>query len=240
MNKILIIIPAFNEELNIVKVLDEIRTDVPYMDALVINDASKDGTEKVLKAYGADFISHPYNLGYSAALQTGFKYAAMKGYDYVVQFDGDGQHIPSEIGRMFARLQEKGHDIIIGSRFKGNTGYQQSFFRKLGTTMFTKIIRTFCNAEITDPTSGFQILTREVYTKYSRMSNFPDYPDANLIIEMIYDGYDIGELDVRMRLREFGESMHSGVIGPIKYMVKMFYSILLIIIARYTRGMRRK
>jgi glycosyltransferase involved in cell wall biosynthesis len=232
MKKTLIIIPVYNEEVNIKKVIREIRQEIDFADILVIDDCSTDGTLKKIKSLDINFLSLPFNLGYSGVLQTGFKYAVEKNYEYVVQFDGDGQHIAAEVKKLNETSIEKNADIVIGSRFKDKKGspYPYPLFRRIGSFIFKMLIKNICNTEITDPTSGFQMLKKNVFGRYARMYNYPQYPDANLIIEMLLNNYKIVEIPVAMRKREIGTSMHEGFIKPIKYMVKMFYSIVLIII----------
>lgn len=227
MKSLLVIIPAYNEEENILSVLQEIKKDIPYADILVVNDCSNDNTLKILKENNINYISTPFNLGYAGVVQAGFKYAEMVNYDYVAQFDGDGQHIAKELDKMFKYITELDVDIIIGSRFKEKTSYQHSFFRQVGTNIFRKMIKIICNQEITDPTSGLQVLNKCVYTKYARMNEYPDYPDANLIMQMLLQGYKIEEVSVEMRERVAGVSMHAGIWHPCKYMIKMFYSIII-------------
>jgi glycosyltransferase involved in cell wall biosynthesis len=232
MNKILIIIPCYNEELNIEKVVYELKVDFGIADVLCVNDCSKDNTLAVLKQIPSiRFLNLPINLGYSGALQTGFKYAFENDYDFVIQFDGDGQHIASEAKKIFDKLVKEDLDIVIGSRFKENSGYKHGFFRTVGTKIFILLIKLFAKRTITDPTSGFQVLRKNVFTRYSKIHNFPEYPDANLIIEMLLLGYKIDEVPVKMRLREFGVSMHGGFWNPIQYMIRMFFSIFMILIS---------
>ncbi|KAA8785648.1 glycosyltransferase family 2 protein [Paenibacillus amylolyticus] len=231
MTKTLIIIPAYNEEKNILKVLQEVKEDLVGADILVIDDCSKDRTREVVQnVKGVNLISLPVNLGYSGALQTGFKFAVENSYDIVIQFDGDGQHIASEAKALINVLIEENADIVIGSRFKKENDYNHSFFRKMGTNFFKVIIRSVCKVDITDPTSGFQVLRKSVFQNYALMNNYPEYPDANLIIDMLLRGFRVSEYQVRMRNREFGESMHSGIIKPVKYMIKMFYAIVFVLL----------
>lgn len=233
MKDILVIIPAYNEEENIGAVIDELRKDMPECDILVINDCSKDKTLAVIKEKGVQYLTTPFNLRYAGVIQTGFKYAANKGYNYVAQFDGDGQHVAAELKTMYDYSIKTGADIVIGSRFKEKTDYKHPFFRRIGTEVFQKIIKYSCKKDITDPTSGLQVLKRNVYEHYSKIYNYPEYPDANLIIEMLLLGYTIEEVPVKMRERIFGESMHAGIWHPIKYMTRMFYNIF-IVLSKYT------
>lgn len=228
--KILFVIPAYNEEENIEKVLKEIKKDVKYADILVINDCSKDNTKQIVLKNGVNCITMPFNVRYAMAVQTGIKYAYENDYDYVIQFDADGQHIASEAEKLYKKSIETNSDIVIGSRYLKDMGYPCPFFRRLGTKIFEIIIKTFCKKQIADPLSGFQCLNRKVIERYAKMGNYPEFPDANLVIEMLLNGYTICEVPVKMRIRENGESMHGGIIKPIKYMITIMYSIVFILI----------
>ena len=164
MKDLLVIVPAYNEEMNITNVINELREDIKEADILVINDCSTDNTPKILEEMKVNYITTPFNLRYAGGVQTGFKYALAKGYKYVAQFDGDGQHVASELNKMFQKMKEEDVDIMIGSRFKEQTEYKHPFFRRVGTALFQKIIKIACSKEITDPTSGLQILSKRVYT----------------------------------------------------------------------------
>lgn len=226
MKEALVVIPAHNEGQNIQKVLDELKRDVSFADIVVINDASQDDTAQIVRENGVACIDTIYNFKYAVALQTGIKYAKERGYQYVIQFDGDGQHIGSEAAKLFSHLRESGCDIVIGSRYLVKGDYDAPFFRRVGTRIFSRLIRLFCRTKITDPLSGFQALNRAVIEEYSQMGHYPEYPDANLVMEMLFSGYRIEEVPVKMRSREFGESMHSGILKPIKYMLLMIYTVL--------------
>lgn len=230
MEKVLFVIPAYNEEANIKRVLDEIKKEVKNADVIVINDSSTDKTKQIVKKCGIRCIDSIFNMRYAWAVQTGLKYAYQNNYDYVIQFDGDGQHIASEAIKLLDEIKKSKVDIVIGSRFLNNTGYNSNKFRRLGTKIFEVLIRIFCKVKIADPLSGFQCINRRVIEKYAKMGEYPEYPDANLIIEMLLSGYKIKEVPVKMRPREEGISMHSGIIKPIKYMFNMFYTIFFIIV----------
>lgn len=228
--ELLVVVPAYNEEKNIISVVEDLKSELPFADILVINDNSSDNTAGVLIEHGIDFVSTFFNLKYSGVVQTGFKYALINDYKYAAQFDGDGQHIAKELAKMYEVIKEENCDIVIGSRFVKKTNYDHSLFRMIGTKLFQKIIKLATNTVITDPTSGLQILSKPVFTRYSKMAHYPDYPDANLIIEMILNGYKIKEVPVEMRERIYGESMHAGIWAPFVYMVRMMYSIALVLL----------
>lgn len=230
-DKILFVIPAYNEAENIDKVLKEIKKDVNYADILVINDCSKDNTKEIVEKNNVKCITNVFNMKYAMAVQTGIKYAYQNDYDYVIQFDADGQHIAKEAEKLYKAIKETNVDIVIGSRYLKDLGYPCPTFRRIGTKIFEKLIKLFCHTKIADPLSGFQCLNKKVIKRYAQMGKYPEYPDANLVIEMLREGYKIKEIPVKMRLREAGESMHGGIRKPIKYMINMFYTIIFIIIS---------
>lgn len=228
--KVLFVIPAYNESENIEKVLKEIKKEVDYADILVINDCSKDNTAEIVKKNKVKCITNVFNMRYAMAVQTGIKYAYENDYDYVIQFDADGQHIAKEAEKLLMQMKKTNCDIVIGSRYLKDMGYPCPLFRRIGTKIFEIVIKLFCKKKIADPLSGFQCLNKSVIAKYAKMGNYPEFPDANLIIEMLLEGYKIEEIPVKMRLREVGESMHGGIIKPIKYMINMIYTIVIILL----------
>jgi len=226
----LLIIPAYNEEKNIGQVLKNLKLSKLDLDIIVINDGSKDRTKEVVEEESISIISHPYNLGYAAALQTGFKYAQNKGYNYVIQFDSDGQHDINDIPFMMGEL-EKGHaDIVIGSRFIGKGSFKAGFLKRIVISFMRFLIKLLAKERVTDPTSGLKGLSKRTYVFYSKMSNFPnDYPDADILIRMIRMGYKVYEIPIDVKERTQGKSMHSGI-KPIIYLLKILLSIAVIIL----------
>ena len=229
-NEVLFVIPAYNEAKNIKKVLDEIGRDVSYADIVVVNDCSSDNTKEIVDGCGIHCIDGIFNMKYAWAVQTGLKYAYQNNYNYVIQFDADGQHIAKEAIKLLEEMKKSDVDIVIGSRYLKDVGYPSPVFRRMGTKIFELLIKLFCKVKIADPLSGFQCLNRKVIEKYAKMGGYPEFPDANLVIEMLMSGYKIKEIPVKMRLREDGESMHGGIVKPIKYMVNMFYTVIFIVI----------
>lgn len=226
----LIIIPAYNEEKNIGQVLKDIRRFNYDIDIIVINDASNDNTEQVVVEKGEKIINHFYNLGYGGALQTGFKYAVDKEYQYIIQFDGDGQHDPADLQSIIDQLKTGYYDIVIGSRFLDKSSFQISSAKKLAIAIFHLIIRISTGVKITDPTSGLQGLTPKTYTYYSRMGNFPeDFPDADTLIHMLKGNYRVKEVPAHMKNRLYGQSMHSGL-KSLYYTFKMIISISVVLL----------
>ncbi|NTV46180.1 MAG: glycosyltransferase family 2 protein [Chlorobiales bacterium] len=225
MSEVLIIIPAFNEEAGIASVIAKIRSAVPDYDILVINDGSDDNTTAVAMTAGATVLSHAFNMGYGVAIQTGYKFAYEKGYRYIIQIDGDGQHDPSFMGQLLEPVQRGDVDFAIGSRFLWTDSYRPSFSRRLGILFFRKLVTVIIGREITDPTSGYQCFNRDVI-KFFTSDIFPcDYPDADMLITLNLAGFRIREIPVRMFANPTGKTMHSGA-KPLYYMVKMCLSIL--------------
>ncbi len=170
-DKILIVIPAYNEAENIENVIKEIRKDIDYADILVINDCSKDNTEEIVRRNGIKCITNVFNMRYAWAVQTGIKYAYYHDYDYVIQMDADGQHIAAEAEKLYKAMKETDADIVIGSRYLKDMGYPCPLFRRIGTKLFEIIIRIFTHKKIADPLSGFQCLNKDVIKYYSKVGN---------------------------------------------------------------------
>lgn len=232
-SKILIIIPAYNEEENIARVISEVKKNTAA-DIIVINDGSTDNTAKIAREAGANVLSHPFNLGYGTTLLTGYKYAFERGYEFIIQIDADGQHDPGSIKKLFAPLKNNTSDIAIGSRFLEQEGYQPPFFRKMGITLFSVIVSKIIKQKITDPTSGFQAINQKVIEFFNSEFFPPDYPDADVLIGLHFAGFRITEVGVKMYPKQGKKSMHSGV-KSIYYLFKMFFSIFLILLQKKAR-----
>ena len=167
MEKVLIIIPAYNEKESLPDVIASVRKEIPEADILVINDGSTDATGFIARREKVEVIDLPYNMGIGAAMQTGYKYSFAEGYDVSVQFDGDGQHPANQIRNILRQLQEGRADVIIGSRFLEDKGYAPSFSRSIGIGMFARLMSIIMRQKITDPTSGFRAVNRNVIEFYS-------------------------------------------------------------------------
>ncbi len=234
-NKVLIIIPAYNEEQAIGAVLDKLAEPgiSGFADVLVMNDASSDDTEGVVRGRGVRIVNHIYNLGYGSGLQLGYKYAYSHGYEYVIQMDADGQHDICNVPEIYKELMtpdEKGNcpDIVLGSRFtNGFKDYPTSFVKKIAYKLFGALIRMGTGKKITDPTTGLQGLSRKAFSYYMKYGHFDDkYPDANMLMQMLLLGFNVKEIHAVMHTRETGTSMHSGIIKPVIYMFRMSFSII--------------
>lgn len=233
--EVLIIIPAYNEEKNLGDVLSKLQGPPfsDYVDVLVVNDGSFDATANVAREYGVTVISNVYNMGYGSALQLGYKYACRHRYPYVIQMDGDGQHDVCNIERIYKELKSEDADgnlpdIVLGGRFmEGSSEFKTSLSKKIAYTLFRGLIRLCTGNKICDPTTGLQGLNQNAYTFYSGYKKFDDkFPDANMITQMMLLGYNVREIPAVMHQRLSGKSMHSGIISPIIYMIRMTLSIL--------------
>jgi len=224
--KVIIIIPAYNEEKQIAAVVAESKREIPEAQILVVNDGSSDETEKRAREAGARVLTHPFNLGYGVALQTGYKFALKYGFDYVLQIDGDGQHDPRYLKKLLQELKKGDAEIVIGSRFLGEGSYKAPFLRRLGIIIFAWIAGKISGQKITDPTSGYQALSRRALKFYST-DIFPgDYPDADILIMLRRAGLRFREIPVNMHPNPNGTSMHNGL-KPIYYTYKMCLCIML-------------
>ena len=227
MNKILVVIPAYNEEKNIVGVVDNLRTNFPQYDYIVINDGSGDGTRKVCKTNDINLLDLPINLGLSGAIRSGMKYANFYGYDYVLQLDGDGQHLPEYIELLYEKMEETGADIVIGSRFK--TEKKPFTLRMAGSRLITWAIRLTTGKYIGDVTSGMRLFNKKMIKKFGYFMNYSPEPDT--LAYLLRCGYKIEEVQVEMRDRLEGESYLS--LGKsIDYMIRRMFAILVFLWVR--------
>lgn len=225
LKKVLVIIPAYNEEKIIKKVVEEIRDTNSNIDIVVINDGSTDNTQIEAKKAKGEVVSLPINLGIGGAVQTGFKYAYQNNYDIAIQIDGDGQHDPKYIKDLLRPILENDIDTVIGSRFINNEGYQSTFVRKLGIKVFQTINSILIKQRITDSTSGIRAYNRKAIELLK--DNYPiDYPEPEVIILLGKRNFRIKEIPVKMRSRSEGVSSISGI-KSLYYMIKVIISIMI-------------
>ena len=220
--KCLVIIPAYNEEENIVRVVENLKNNYPMYDYIVINDGSSDSTAKICRKNGYELVDLPVNLGLAGAFQTGLKYAYRNGYDYAIQFDADGQHRPEFIGPMLDKIQE-GYDIVIGSRFVGEK--KPFTMRMLGSNLIEMAIRFTTGVNIKDPTSGMRMFSKRMIREFASGLNYGPEPDT--VSYLIRQGARVAEVPVIMDERILGVSYLTPV-NAMRYMLKMLISILLI------------
>jgi len=237
--EILVIIPAYNEEKSIGKVIEEVKENAPEADIVVINDGSTDNTANVARRVGVKVISHPINLGAGAAIQTGYKYALRFPYRIIVQLDADGQHLPTYIHSLANVLKNNSADVVIGSRFLSNQKYNGSRIRKLGMKIFSVVTSFILRQKITDTSSGFRALKRGVVDFFAHIDYPSDYQDADLIILTHSAGFRIKEVSVTMNEREGGKSALAGT-KLIYYGFKMLLSIMVTLLREKPHKERRK
>lgn len=223
--KILVIIPAYNEEHTISSVVSQVKNCGLEIDVLVINDGSTDCTSQKAVQAGAKVIDLPMNVGIGGAVQTGYLYALYNDYDIAVQIDGDGQHNPIYLSKLIQPIIDNKTDMTIGSRFLEETGYTPSFFRNIGIRYFSRLVSSIIHKPILDTTSGFRAINRktiELFAKY-----YPsDYPEVETIVYAVSRGIRVKEIPVQMNYRQGGKSS----ITPFKsiyYMIKVTISVVL-------------
>src|SRR3972149_256279 len=233
MNRILVITPAYNEAESIEDVISAVKKELPGADILVINDGSADATSQLARGLGVMVADLPYNMGIGAAMQAGYRYAAMHGYDIAVQVDADGQHPPDQINNLVAPLMEQKADMVIGSRFLGEVKYYPSFARHLGMKIFAFVVSVMTGRKITDTTSGFRAANKGVIRFFA--DNYPeDYPEVEAVLLLNKAGFNIIEVPVRMEARAGGVSS----ITPLRslyYMVKVLLAVFVDMLKKVKR-----
>ena len=205
--RILIVIPAYNEEQTIASVLIGLRHAAPECDRIVVNDGSRDGTAQVVAQLGEAQIRLPCNLGYGHALQTGMRYALERGYDLVVSFDADQQHVPQDVRRVVAALDATGADLVIGSRYCEDHSYSQSLSRKLGQLIFSQLSQMLLGQRVYDTTSGFKAMRAAVCAALISGTFMDFHTEALVRLRLL--GFRIVEHPISIEERRFGTSMHS-------------------------------
>jgi glycosyltransferase involved in cell wall biosynthesis len=223
--RLLVIVPAFNEEASIGRVIGQVHEAVPHADIVVINDGSTDATALIADRCGAVVLDLPHNLGIGSAMQTGFMYARNNGYDIAVQVDGDGQHDTQEIPEIVGQLLSSDADVVIGSRYIEDRGYITPWPRRIGIIILSEIISLLVRKRITDPTSGFRALNRR--TIHFCAHDYPfDYPEPESVVLFKQAGIKVLEIPVTMNPRYGGQSS----ITPLRsgyYMIKVILAILI-------------
>ncbi|HEU4963981.1 MAG TPA: glycosyltransferase family 2 protein [Bacilli bacterium] len=223
--RVLVIIPAYNEEGSIGDVIRNIRAVSANIDVVVINDGSKDLTVEVAQAAGATVVDLPFNLGIGGAMQTGYLYAYQNDYDIAIQTDADGQHDPSYIPNLIRPIVDGEVNFVVGSRYVEKTTYRSSAMRRVGMIFFANLIRLVTKRRVTDPTSGFRAADRNIIRMFA--DYYPvDYPEVEVLVHIARNGYSFKEISVEMSARQAGRSS----ITPLKsiyYMVKVGLAVMI-------------
>ncbi|MGC1454968.1 MAG: glycosyltransferase family 2 protein [Nitrospirota bacterium] len=223
--KILIIVPAYNEEASLPGVIRDLREHIPAAEVLVINDGSRDATMLVARKMGVKVVDLPFNLGIGGAVQAGYLYAERNGYDIAVQFDGDGQHLAAEVNKLIEPIVTKQVDLVVGSRFLTIGGYKAPVFRKLGIGIFSFVLSRILDTAVTDSTSGFRAANRRVIEFFAR--NYPDdYPEVESLVLLHRVGMRMTEVSITMRERTGGKSSITPI-RSIYYMTKVLMAIFI-------------
>ena len=224
---ILVLIPAYNEAPRIGAVVAGVRRALTRAEVVVIDDGSSDGTARQARAAGATVLSLPMNLGYGDALRTGYEYALASGAQVVVQLDADGQHDPSSITTLLDAMADRDAGVVIGCRFAGSGDYRMPMLRRIGSRLFSAILRLLTGRRFHDPTSGFQAIRRSAL-RFFATDNLPgDYPDADFIYFLCRSGIEVVEAPARFEPSPDGKrTLHEGLLS-VFYVAKMLLSVFL-------------
>lgn len=238
MKKILIIIPAYNEEKNILRTYNEIKKynekNKTKYDVIVINDGSTDNTEDILKKKNIPHICLPTNLGIGGAVQTGYKYAYYNNYDVAIQYDGDGQHDINYVKEIITPILDDKKDFIIGSRFVEDLSkFKTTKSRRIGINILSFFIKLMCGKKIYDTTSGFRAANKKIIEEFAK--EYPqEYPEPITNLEIVKKGYRVDEIAVNMRERKEGKSsIHTW--KNVYYMINVCLSIIVFGFRRYKK-----
>lgn len=218
---LLVLIPAFNEQAAIGPVIREIRDIVPGVPILVVDDSSVDATIQFARDAGADVLPLPHHLGLGGAVQAGYRLAFELGYQYVIRIDGDGQHDPGYIPKIYETLRSCGCEMVIASRFVEGEFEPSSFLRGMGIRFFRLVLRPILGKAVRDPTSGFVGVNREALQVFSR--SFPlEYPEIETLVVLKRKAFRFVEIPCEMRPRMAGRS----TITPMKSLYYIFHVLM--------------
>ncbi|MEA2440684.1 MAG: hypothetical protein QOH76_2108 [Thermoleophilaceae bacterium] len=221
----LAVVPAYNEEGTVARVVTAIHEQAPDFDVVVVDDGSTDATAEQAERAGAKVVRHPFNLGIGGAVQSGFTYAQENGYDRLVQVDGDGQHDPAELHKLIEAMDtSRGIDMVCGSRFlTEESDYVAPISRRTGIHIFAFLLSRIVGQRVTDPTSGFRLYNRRGIALFAR--DYPhDYPEVEAVLMVHFHRLRMREVPVRMFQRGGGvSSISSG--KSVYYMIKVLLAI---------------
>lgn len=222
MNNIILIIPSYNEAENIERVVDELISGYPQFDYVVVTDGPTDGTDEICRKRGYNTVFLPENMGLTKCFRNGMKYAYENGYEYAVQFDGDGQHRPEYIDSMKKKAEE-GYDLVQGSRFLSNGSAQMSGMRSFGSVLIRTVVKLKTGVRVTDPTCGLRLYSRKLIDDFANKDEFAPEPDT--VAKLLKRGVRYAEVPVRVAEREGGES-YLKPLNAVKYMWRILSSII--------------
>ena len=231
-SRVLIIIPAYNEEATIGDVIQRITDLHPDYDIVVVNDGSIDNTAQVVRDNGhATLLQLPYNLGIGGGMQTGYKYAYRNGYDIAVQCDADGQHPVEQLTDIVAKVEDSVADMIIGSRYVADSDYTPSFIRRVGKSLLSRWVDLLIGGGVTDTTSGFRAANRKVMQVFTE--TYPeDYPESEALVILHKHGLSTAEVPVNMHPRQGGTTSIRPH-GAVYYMIKVALAIFIDLFRQY-------
>jgi glycosyltransferase involved in cell wall biosynthesis len=208
--KLLILIPAYNEEGAVGGVVGEVHAVMPEVDVLVVDDCSDDATRNVAQNAGARVLTLPHHLGLGGCVQAGYRLAYETGYEYVIRVDGDGQHDPRDIPTVLQALQRESCEMVIGSRFLNGAGTHTTWVRAVGIAFFRVVLRPILGRPVRDPTSGFVGVNRTALAVFSK--SFPlEYPEIEALVVLQRKRFRFVEVPCRMRPRVAGRSTITAV-----------------------------
>jgi glycosyltransferase involved in cell wall biosynthesis len=232
--RVVAIVPAWNEAGAIGGVIDEIHAFDPSAEVVVVDDASSDETAAVAQRHGATVLRLPFNVGIGGAVQTGFRYARDEGYGVAVRLDGDGQHDASELGKLLGPVRAGDADLFVGSRFVDPSGgYRAPFARRLGIRIFARLVSLLGRQKVTDTTSGFSAMNRTGIELFA--VEYPhDYPEVEATLVALRSGLRLTQVQVEMRERQAGTSSITFV-RSLYYIVKVMLALLVASLRRYPR-----
>lgn len=226
--RLLVIIPAYNEQDAIVGTVEDLRRHCPEADCIVINDCSRDNTRQVLRDHRIPYLDLPLNLGIGGGVQTGYRYAVEHDYDITVQFDGDGQHRADCIHKIVKPILDGQADMVVGSRFMpegDGKGFRSSLMRRVGITFLSGLIKLCTGKTVYDVTSGFRACNKQM-TRFFADSYAQDYPEPEAIVTALVMGYRVAETPVTMNERQGGVSSIRAL-KSVYYMIKVSLAVLL-------------
>lgn len=222
--KILIIIPAYNEQACISRVINWVKAEIPCADILLVNDGSTDNTSSIARSHGVMVVDLPFNLGIGGAMQTGYLYAYRNGYDIAIQIDADGQHDPAFVHRLISPILKGEYDMTIGSRYLQASSYKSSASRRLGMLFFSFLVSLITGKRVTDTTSGFRAVNRRVIELFA--NQYPaDYPEVDVLVRLHRNGFKFREIPVEMNSRQGGASSITPA-RSVYYMAKVSLALL--------------